>query len=80
MSRPDDDRRAVDDGLRVQVLRGDPTPEELAAVVAVVTEAYESEAAGALAAERSRPSPWQVSARAVRAPLRRDVSWGRFSG
>lgn len=62
----------------VEIRRGDPTPEELAAVVAVVSEAYEREAAHALAEPAPRPSAWRVSARSMRAPLRRDVGWGRF--
>ncbi|PZU46437.1 MAG: hypothetical protein DI566_07665 [Microbacterium sp.] len=66
--------------LRVDVRRGDPTAEELAAVVAVVTESYEREAAAALAEPDARPSAWQVSTRALRAPLRRDIRWGRFGG
>jgi hypothetical protein len=66
------------DAVRLDVQRGDPTPEELAAVIAVVTEAYEREAS--VAEEEARPSAWQVSARALRAPLRRDVAWGRFAG
>lgn len=66
--------------LRVDVRRGDPTPDELAAVVAVVTESYEREAAAALAEPDPRPPAWRVSARAMRAPLRRDIGWGRFGG
>ena len=66
--------------LRLDVRRGDPTPEELAAVIAVVTEAYHREAEGAVAEAAPRPSEWQVSARALRAPLRRDIGWGRFGG
>ncbi|WP_405373164.1 MULTISPECIES: acyl-CoA carboxylase subunit epsilon [unclassified Microbacterium] len=65
--------------VRVDVLRGTPTPEELAAVVAVVTESYVQEASGALAPETSS-SAWHASARGLRSPLRRDVPWGRFSG
>ena len=68
------------DAVRLDVLRGDPTTEELAAVIAVVTEAYEREASAAVAEEEARPSAWQVSARALRAPLRRDIAWGRFAG
>lgn len=68
------------DAVRLDVRRGDPTPEELAAVIAVVTEAYEREASAAVAEDEVRPSAWQVSARALRAPLRRDVAWGRFAG
>jgi hypothetical protein len=33
-----------------------------------------------VADEDRRPSGWQISARALRAPLRRDLGWGRFGG
>lgn len=64
----------------MDVRRGAPTPEELGAVMAVLTEAYEQEAAAALAETEPRPSAWQVSARLLREPLRREIGWGRFSG
>lgn len=67
-------------GLRVEIRRGTPTAEELAAVVAVVTEAYEHEASAAVADPEPRPSAWRVSARALREPLRREIGWGRFGG
>jgi len=73
-----DARRA--DAVRIDIRRGNPTPEELAAVVAVVTEAYEREAADAIAEESPRRSAWQLSARTLRTPLRREVGWGRFAG
>jgi hypothetical protein len=66
--------------MRVDVRRGTPTPEELAAVIAVVTESYDQETASAVAEEPRRPSAWEVSARTLRGPLRRDVEWGRFAG
>lgn len=69
-----------DEAPHVDVRRGEPTPDELAAVVAVVTEAYQREADEALAEPEPRPSAWQVSARALRPPLRRDIGWGRFGG
>ena len=71
--------RDVADALRVDVRRGNPTEEELAAVIAVVTESYVREASSAIA-EETPASPWAVSARGVRASLRRDVPWGRFAG
>lgn len=70
----------ADGPLRIDVRRGEPTPEELAAVIAVVTEAYEREAAMTLADDATKVRAWDVSARALRAPLRRDIGWGRFSG
>ncbi|UUT35760.1 acyl-CoA carboxylase subunit epsilon [Microbacterium elymi] len=66
--------------LRVDVVRGTPTDEELAALIAVVTEVYSQEEASATAADRSDRSAWQISARSLRSPLRRDLGWGRFGG
>ena len=66
------------DQMPVELLRGDPTPEELAALVAVVSEAYAEEAAGATADDTSSRSGWALSQRGLRAPLRRDLGWGRF--
>lgn len=64
-------------GLRV--VRGTANEEELAALIAVVTDAYEREAADAVADEPS-VSAWQRTQRPMRKPLRRDIPWGRFSG
>ncbi|MGM7668150.1 acyl-CoA carboxylase subunit epsilon [Microbacterium sp. A93] len=60
-------------------VRGTANEEELAALIAVVTDAYEREAADAVA-EESSVSAWQRTQRSLRAPLRRDIPWGRFSG
>ncbi len=68
------------DAVRIDIRRGSPTAQELAAVVAVVTEAYEREAAEAIAEDSPRRSAWQVSTRTLRAPLRREIGWGRFAG
>lgn len=68
------------DALRVDIRRGNPTEEEVAAVIAVVGAAYTQEADAASAEEQPRQSAWQVSARAVRQPLRREIGWGRFAG
>jgi hypothetical protein len=68
------------EGVRIDVLRGSPTEEELAALIAVVTEAYAGEAAAAVADERPRRSAWDLSQRALRQPLRRELGWGRFGG
>ncbi|OWP21774.1 hypothetical protein CBF90_10270 [Microbacterium sp. AISO3] len=66
--------------LRIEVRRGAPTPEELAAVIAVVSESYAQEAAEAVAPEPAPESAWRRSARALRTPLRRGFGWGRFTG
>ncbi|MFC4138851.1 MULTISPECIES: acyl-CoA carboxylase subunit epsilon [unclassified Microbacterium] len=63
----------------VEVVRGNPTDEELAALVAIVSEAYTSEVAAAVADE-TRVSAWMSTRRPMRTPLRRDIPWGRFSG
>ncbi|MGA1827133.1 acyl-CoA carboxylase subunit epsilon [Microbacterium sp.] len=66
------------DSMRVDVLQGDPTGDELAALIAVVTEAYAEESAGATADDEPARSGWALSQRALRTPLRRDLGWGRF--
>ncbi|WP_217183337.1 acyl-CoA carboxylase subunit epsilon [Streptomyces sp. AC495_CC817] len=63
----------------IEITQGSATEEELAALIAVVSDAYAREEAGAVAAE-ARPSAWSRTQRAMRAPLRRDIPWGRFSG
>ncbi|MGW9628738.1 acyl-CoA carboxylase subunit epsilon [Microbacterium sp. NPDC055521] len=68
-----------DETPRMQVVRGNPTDDELAALMAVVAEAYSHEADEAVADE-PHPSAWQRTQRAIRRPLRRDIPWGRFSG
>ncbi len=60
------------------MLRGTPTEEELAALIAVVSEAYTGEAAEAVAEDRVRRTGWELSQRALRQPLDRDLGWGRF--
>ena len=68
-----------DDTPRMEIVRGDPTEEELAALIAVVAEAYSHESAEAVADVPS-VSVWQRTQRGIRRPLRRDIPWGRFSG
>lgn len=69
---------AEQDRLTIDVRGGTPTSDELAAIIAVVSEAYEREAAAATADDTAAPSAWNRTR--LRAPLRRDVGWGRFSG
>jgi phage-related baseplate assembly protein len=66
--------------LHVDVVRGNPSEDELAALIAVVSEAYTREAADAVADDAAERTAWQVSQRSLRAPLRREVGWGRFAG
>ncbi|GAA1470136.1 acyl-CoA carboxylase subunit epsilon [Microbacterium thalassium] len=68
-----------DDGVRVDVRRGQPTDDELAALVAVVSEAYVTEAETAVADEPARRSGWELSARGLREPLRRELGWGPWT-
>jgi len=63
----------------VRIIRGAASEEELAALVAVVSDAYSTEMADAVA-EEPRVSAWQRTRRPLRTPLRRDIPWGRFSG
>ena len=66
--------------LSAEVRRGNPTDEELAALVAVVSEAYEREVSAAVVDETATSTAWSRSQRAPRRMPRRDVAWGRFAG
>ncbi|HWI31358.1 MAG TPA: acyl-CoA carboxylase subunit epsilon [Microbacterium sp.] len=68
------------DALTIEVARGAPTEEELAALMAVVSEAYQREAAAAVVDDAAGPSAWTRTQRRLRAPLRRDIPFGRFAG
>ncbi|PVE93256.1 MULTISPECIES: acyl-CoA carboxylase subunit epsilon [unclassified Microbacterium] len=63
----------------LEITQGAATEEELAALIAVISDAYASEAADAVAAEPS-VSAWTRTQRPLRTPLRRDIPWGRYSG
>ncbi len=62
-----------------QIVHGTATEEELAALLAVLSEAYAKEASSATV-EEAPVDAWSRTARGLRRPLRRDVAWGRFSG
>jgi hypothetical protein len=66
--------------VAIDVRRGSPTEEELAALIAVVSEEYATETANAVADDRAARSAWSLSQRALRTPLRRELGWGRFGG
>lgn len=68
------------DSVTIDVLRGAPTEEELAALIAVVSEAYASEAAEAVADDDTTRSAWSLTQRNLRTPLRRELGWRGFSG
>nr|WP_211160382.1 acyl-CoA carboxylase subunit epsilon [Microbacterium sp. MF43] len=61
-------------------MRGTPNEEELAALLAVVTEAYTGEAAEAVADDNTSRTAWSLSQRDLRQPLRRELGWGRYGG
>lgn len=63
----------------IEITRGNATEEELAALIAVVSDAYAQESAEAVA-EEPQVSAWMRTQRSLRKPLRRDIPWGRFSG
>ena len=63
----------------LRIVRGNANEEELAALIAVVSDAYEREASAAVADE-PHVSAWQRTQRPMRKPLRRDIPWGRFAG
>ena len=63
----------------VEIVRGTATEEELAALVAVVSDAYAQEEADAVAPV-TPVSAWMRTRRPLRTPLRRDIPWGRYSG
>ena len=75
-----DGNAAPDESLRIEVVRGNPTDEELAALIAVVSEEYATQEAGATAHDAPSRSVWEVTARSLREPLRRDIGWGRYGG
>jgi hypothetical protein len=75
-----DDQGADAAPLRVEVMRGNPTDEELAALVAVVSSAYAEEAADALAEDERQVSAWSLSQRGLRRPLPRERGWSNFPG
>ncbi|MHC2999640.1 acyl-CoA carboxylase subunit epsilon [Microbacterium sp. HJ5] len=76
MSLPEGDA----EGVTIDVLRGTPTEEELAALIAVVSEAYVGEAAEAVADDAAVRSAWSLTQRNLRAPLRRELGWRGYSG
>jgi len=63
----------------LEITQGAATEEELAALIAVISDAYATEAADAVADEPS-VSAWTRTQRPLRRPLRRDIPWGRYSG
>lgn len=61
-------------GPAVRVIAGDPTPEELAVVVAVISEQYANEVAGATVDIAPPRDTWSRASRTRRFPRQ---TWGR---
>lgn len=80
MSGPDADPAADASPLSLHVLRGAPSEQELAAVIAVVSEAYAGEVDEAVADDAPAGSAWNRSARAARRTPESGSVWGRFEG
>jgi hypothetical protein len=74
------DPSEVHGDVRVDVHRGEPTEEELAALIAVVSESYARESADALAEDEPIRTAWSLSQRSLRHPLRPEQGWGRYVG
>ncbi|MDZ8171033.1 acyl-CoA carboxylase subunit epsilon [Microbacterium xanthum] len=70
-----DDTADADPGVAIDVRRGNPTDEELAALIAVLSEAYRTEVDEATAPVPPQRSAWELTQRGLRAPLRRDLGW-----
>lgn len=68
-----------DQDLSVAITRGQPTPEELAAVIAVISEAYAGEVAAAQAIDPPKPSAWMRTRRQMRPALKRGLDFGTWS-
>jgi len=62
-------------GVSIDVRRGNPTDEELAALLAVLSEAYQTELDEATAPSETPRSAWELTQRGLRTPLRRDLGW-----
>jgi hypothetical protein len=75
-----EDEAPRDAAVHLEVLRGRPTEAELAALIAVVSEAYVEEVAAAVADDATSRSAWSVSQRSFREPLRRELGWAGFQG
>jgi hypothetical protein len=63
----------------IRILGGDPTPEEIAAVTAVLAAALDQLAGESRRRADNAPNAWQRSQRDIRAPLPFGA-WRSFSG
>ncbi|MDI2130982.1 acyl-CoA carboxylase subunit epsilon [Yinghuangia seranimata] len=61
----------------IRIVRGEPTPEELAAIVTVIAA---KAAGGGAEAPAAAPSEWNAPARRIRRPLRPGAGAWRASG
>ncbi|MFB8087958.1 acyl-CoA carboxylase subunit epsilon [Streptomyces sp. NBC_00708] len=65
--------------MTIRLLSGDPTPEELAAVLTVL-HALAFHRAEDLPADVVRPAPWSRAGRRVRPGGRSEAGWARRAG
>ncbi len=65
--------------LSVAVTRGTPTPEELAAVIAVISETYAAEVEDAKSEDKPEPSEWMRTRRQMRRAPDRNVGFGSWA-
>ena len=71
----------MSDSIDIQVTGGNPSPEEIAAVTAVLQASLAELAAEQALLDTSAPTAWQRSQRQLRAPLHNARgSWRSFSG
>lgn len=65
--------------LSIRVTSGEPTPEELAAVIAVISETYAAEVHDARSEDKPEPSEWMRTRRQMRSSLNRDLGFGSWA-
>ncbi|MEU2024308.1 acyl-CoA carboxylase subunit epsilon [Streptomyces sp. NPDC016469] len=65
--------------MTIRLLSGDPTPEELAAVLTVL-HTLASHRAADLPADAVRPAPWSRAGRRVRPGGGNEAGWARRAG
>jgi hypothetical protein len=66
---------SVPESLEIRVVRGNPTPQELAAVTAVLTAVLAEETAADELAARETISTWERTQRPLRDDLETRVGW-----
>ncbi len=65
--------------LSIAVTSGEPTPEELAAVIAVISETYVAEVEAAKTEDKPGLSEWMRTRRQMRSSPDRNVGFGSWA-